>query len=76
MRTLVELGIEEKIFLLMTILNIAIIWKIRICHAKIEKGPHLAYFGEIHPAITKLDYKDKNVLDLKFLKNIPEPNKN
>ncbi len=44
---------------------------------KSEKGPHLAYFGEIHPAIIKnLDFKDKNIFGLEiFLKNIPEPNK-
>ena len=44
---------------------------------KSEKGPHLAYFGEIHPAITKnLDLKDKNIFGFEiFLKNIPEPNK-
>ena len=44
---------------------------------KSEKGPHLAYFGEIHPAIVKnLDFKDKNILGFEiFLKNIPEPNK-
>ena len=44
---------------------------------KSEKGPHLAYFGEIHPAITKkLDYKEPNIFGLEiFLKNIPEPNR-
>ena len=44
---------------------------------KSEKGPHLAYFGEIHPAIIKnLDFKEPNVYGLEiFLKNIPEPNK-
>ena len=44
---------------------------------KSEKGPHLAYFGEIHPAIIKnLDCKDKNIFGFEiFLKNIPEPNK-
>ena len=44
---------------------------------KSEKGPHLAYFGEIHPAIIKnLDFKDKNIFGFEiFLKNIPEPNK-
>ena len=44
---------------------------------KSEKGPHLAYFGEIHPAIVKkLDFKVPNVYGLEiFLKNLPEPNK-
>ena len=44
---------------------------------KSEKGPHLAYFGEIHPAITKnLDLKDRNIFGFEiFLKNIHEPNK-
>ena len=44
---------------------------------KSEKGPHLAYFGEIHPAIIKnLDFKETNIYGLEiFLKNIPEPNK-
>ncbi len=42
-----------------------------------EKGPHLAYFGEIHPAIIKrLDFKEPNIYGLEiFLKNIQEPNK-
>ena len=44
---------------------------------KSEKGPHLAYFGEIHPAITKkIDFKEPNIYGFEiFLKNIPEPNK-
>ncbi len=44
---------------------------------KSEKGPLLAYFGEIHPAIIKkLDFKEPNIHGLEiFLKNIPEPNK-
>ncbi len=44
---------------------------------KSEKGPHLAYFGEIHPAIiSNLDFKEKNIYGLEiFLKNLPEPNK-
>ena len=42
-----------------------------------EKGPLLAYFGEIHPAIIKrLDFKEPNIYGLEiFLKDIPEPNK-
>ncbi len=44
---------------------------------KSQKGPHLAYFGEIHPALIKnLDFKDINIFGFEiFLKNIPEPNK-
>ena len=44
---------------------------------KSEKGPYLAYFGEIHPAIVKkLDFKVPNIYGLEiFLKNLPEPNK-
>jgi len=44
---------------------------------KSEKGPLVAYFGEIHPAIIKnLDFKESNVYGLEiFLGNIPEPNK-
>jgi phenylalanyl-tRNA synthetase beta chain len=42
-----------------------------------EKGPHLAYFGELHPAIVKkLDFKDSNIFGFEiFLKNVPKPNK-
>ncbi len=78
MTTLVELGIEEK--------NLFVNDNTKYCYhpgrsgsvtLKSEKGPHLAYFGEIHPAITKsLDCKDKNIFGFEiFLKNIPEPNK-
>ena len=44
---------------------------------KSEKGPLVAYFGEIHPAIIKkLDLKEPNVYGLEiFLKNMPEPYK-
>ena len=77
-RTLVELGIEEK--------NLFVSDNTKYCYhpgrsgsvtLKSEKGPHLAYFGEIHPAIIKnLDCKDKNIFGFEiFLKNIPEPNK-
>ena len=77
-KTLVELGIEEK--------NLFVIDNTKHSYhpgrsgsvtLKSEKGPHLAYFGEIHPAITKnLDFKDKNIFGFEiFLKNIPEPNK-
>ncbi len=44
---------------------------------KSERGPLVAYFGEIHPAIIKkLDLKEPNVYGLEiFLKNMPEPYK-
>ena len=44
---------------------------------KSEKGPHLAYFGELHPAIIKkLDFIDTNIFGFEiYLKNIPQPNK-
>ena len=77
-KTLVELGIEEK--------NLFVSDNTKHCYhpgrsgsinLKSEKGPHLAYFGEIHPAIIKnLDCKDKNIFGFEiFLKNISEPNK-
>ena len=77
-KTLVELGIEEK--------NLFVSDKTKHSYhpgrsgsvnLKSEKGPHLAYFGEIHPAIIKnFDFKDKNIFGFEiFLKNIPEPNK-
>ncbi len=76
MRTLVELGIEEK--------NLFVSDNTKYSYHpgrsgsvtfKSEKGPHLAYFGEIHPAIIKnLDCKNKNIFGFEiFLKNIPEP---
>jgi phenylalanyl-tRNA synthetase beta chain len=77
-KTLIELGIEEK--------NLFVSDNTKTSYhpgrsgsvtLKSEKGPHLAYFGEIHPAIIKnLDCKDKNIFGFEiFLKNIPEPNK-
>ena len=78
MRTLVELGIEEK--------NLFVSDNNKYSYhpgrsgsitLKSEKGPNLAYFGELHPAITKkMDYKDTNIFGFEiFLKNFPEPNK-
>ena len=78
MRTLVELGIEEKnLFVSDNTKHSYHPGRSGSVTLKSEKGPHLAYFGELHPAITKnLDYKDKNILGFEiFLKNIPEPNK-
>ena len=77
-RTLVELGIPEQ--------DLFISDKSKNCYHpgrsgsityKSEKGPHLAYFGEIHPAIIKkIDFKEPNIYGLEiFLDNIPEPSK-
>ena len=77
-KTLIELGVSDH--------NLFISDNTKQCYhpgrsgsitLKSEKGPHLAYFGEIHPAIIKkLDFKEPNVYGFEiFLKNIPEPNK-
>ena len=75
-KTLVELGVPED--------NLFISDNTKHCYhpgrsgsitLASEKGPHLAYFGEVHPAIIKkLDFKDSNIYGFEiFLKNIPEP---
>ncbi len=77
-KTLVELGIEEKnLFVTDNTKHSYHPGRSGSITLKSEKGPHLAYFGEIHPAIIKnLDCKDKNIFGFEiFLKNIPEPNK-
>ncbi len=77
-KSLIELGISEQ--------NLFVSDNTKHCYhpgrsgsitLKSENGPHLAYFGEIHPAIIKkLDFKEPNIYGLEiFLKNIPEPNK-
>ncbi len=77
-KTLIELGVPEH--------NLFVSDNTKACYHpgragsvtfKSEKGPHLAYFGEIHPAIIKkMDFKEQNIFGLEiFLKNIPEPNK-
>ena len=78
LKTLIEFGIEEKnIFVSDNTKHSYHPGRSGSVTLKSEKGPHLAYFGEIHPAITKnLDFKDKNIFGFEiFLKNIPEPNK-
>jgi len=78
LRTLIELGINEN--------NLYVSSNTKNCYhpgrsgsvnLKSEQGPHLAYFGELHPAIiTNLDFKEKNIFGIEiFLKNIPQPNK-
>ncbi len=77
-KTLIELGIEEKtLFVSDNTKHSYHPGRSGSVNLKSEKGPFLAYFGEIHPAITKnLDFKDKNIFGFEiFLKNIPEPNK-
>ena len=78
LKTLLELGIEQKdLFVSDNTKHSYHPGRSGSINLKSEKGPHLAYFGEIHPAITKnLDFKDTNILGFEiFLKNIPTPNK-
>ena len=76
--TLIELGVHEN--------DLYISDKTKNCYhpgrsgainLKSQNGPHLAYFGELHPTIiSNLDFKEKNIYGLEiFLKNIPQPNK-
>ena len=77
-KTLMELGIsKENIFVNDATKNCYHPGRSGSINFKSEKGPFLAYFGEIHPAIIKkLDIKMPNVFGIEiFLKNIPEPNK-
>ncbi len=77
-KTLVELGIDEKhLFVSDNTKHSYHPGRSGSITLKSEKGPHLAYFGEIHPAIVKnLDCKDKHIFGFEiFLKNIPQPNK-
>ncbi len=75
-KTLIELGVSEQ--------NLFVSDNTKHCYHpgrsgsinfKSAKGPQLAYFGELHPAIIKkLDFKEPNIFGLEiFLKNIPEP---
>ena len=77
-KTLEELGIEQK--------DLFISDNTKYCYhpgrsgsvnLKSSKGSHLAYFGEVHPALIKnLDFKEANIFGFEiFLNNIPEPNK-
>ncbi len=77
-KTLIELGVpEQHLFVSDNTKNCFHPGRSGSILLKSEKGPHLAYFGEIHPAITKkLDFKINNIYGLEiFLKNLPEPNK-
>jgi phenylalanyl-tRNA synthetase beta chain len=76
-RTLVDLGLEENdLFVSNNTKNCYHPGRSGSVNLKSEKGPHLAYFGELHPAIvTNLGFKEKNIFGLEiFLKNIPKPN--
>ena len=76
-RTLIDLGLEESdLFVSSNTKNCYHPGRSGSVNLKSEKGPHLAYFGELHPGIiTNLDFKEKNIFGLEiFLKNIPEPN--
>ncbi len=75
-KTLIELGVAEQ--------NLFVSDNTKHCYHpgrsgsinfKSAKGPQLAYFGELHPAIIKkLDFKEPNIFGLEiFLRNIPEP---
>ncbi len=77
-KTLIELGVEEQnLFVTDNTKHSYHPGRSGSVSLKSEKGPHLAYFGEIHPGIIKnLDFKDKNIFGFEiFLKNISEPNK-
>jgi phenylalanyl-tRNA synthetase beta chain len=77
-RTLIDLGLDESdLFINNNTKNCYHPGRSGSVNLKSEKGPHLAYFGELHPAIiTNLDFKEKNIFGLEiFLKNIPKPNK-
>ena len=78
LRTLIELGIkEEDIYLSSISKSCYHPGRSGSINLKSDKGPCLAYFGELHPAIvTNLEFNEKNVYGLEiFLENIPEPNK-
>ena len=78
LRTLVELGLDEKNLFVSDFTKSSYHpGRSGSITLKSDKGPHLAHFGELHPAIIKnLDFKDKNIFGFEiFLKNITKPNK-
>ncbi len=78
LRTLVELGIDEKNLFISDLTKSSYHpGRSGSINLKSDKGPHLAFFGELHPAILKkMDFKDRNIFGFEiFLKNIPKPNK-
>ena len=77
-RTLIELGLNEKNLFVSDLTKASYHpGRSGSITLKSEKGPHLAYFGELHPGIVKkIDFKNKNIFGFEiFLKNIPKPNK-
>ena len=77
-RTLIELGINESDLFVSDLTKDSYHpGRSGSITFKSDKGPHLAYFGELHPGIIKkLDFKDKNIFGFEvFLKNIPQPKK-
>ncbi|MDC0628092.1 phenylalanine--tRNA ligase subunit beta [Pelagibacteraceae bacterium] len=77
-RTLIELGLVEKNLFVSDLTNGSYHpGRSGSITLKSDKGPLLAYFGELHPGIVKkLDFKDKNIFGFEiFLNNIPKPNK-
>jgi len=77
-RSLIDLGLDESdLFISNNTKNCYHPGRSGSVNLKSEKGPHLAYFGELHPTIiTNLNFKEKNIFGLEiFLKNIPTPNK-
>jgi len=76
-KTLIDLGLEESdLFVSNNTKNCYHPGRSGSINLKSEKGPLLAYFGELHPAIiTNLDFKEKNIFGLEiFLEDIPKPN--
>ena len=77
MKTLIELGVSEK--------DLFISDQTKQCYhpgrsgsinLKSEKGPYLAYFGEIHPAIIKkLDFKEDKYLWIRNISKEIYPNR-
>jgi phenylalanyl-tRNA synthetase beta chain len=77
-RALMDLGIDEKNIFVSDLTKTSYHpGRSGSITLKSEKGPHLAYFGELHPAIVKkLDFKDTNIFGFEiYLNNIPQPNK-
>ena len=75
-RTLIELGVDEKNLFVNDLTKSSYHpGRSGSINLKSDKGPHLAYFGELHPGIVKkLDFKDANIFGFEiFMKNIPEP---
>ena len=76
--TLIDLGLEENdLFVSSNTKNCYHPGRSGSVNFKSANGPHLAYFGELHPGIiTNLNFKEKNIFGFEiFLKNIPKPNK-